>query len=107
MNSSASKVHGRPAWLVSSLTVLVIGGCGSGLERIDLKVDALLVERSAALGPDALAPTIEPFPTVDMRPHSGRDVTADELPTINPSADQIPYQPVDEEAQALIDRLRA
>ena len=107
MNSSGSKVHVRPAWLVSSLAALVIAGCESGLERIDRQVDALLVERSAALGPDSLAPTIEPFPTVDATPYSGRDITADELPTINPSADQIPYQPIDEEAQTLIDRLRA
>ncbi len=84
MNSSGSKVHVRPAWLVSSLTALVIAGCESGLHRIDRQVDALLVERSAALGPDALAPTIEPFPTVEIKPYSGRDVTADELPTINP-----------------------
>ncbi|MHC4107272.1 MAG: hypothetical protein ACYSTY_04210, partial [Planctomycetota bacterium] len=106
MSSSASQIYRQLAW-PALFTAMVVGGCESGLERIDRKVDALLVERSSSLGPDALAPTIEPLPAGDVTPYSGRDVTTDEPPTINPSAEQIPYQAVDEEAQVLIDRLRA
>ena len=57
MSSPISTWPGRLAASIA-LVLIATAGCESGLRRIDRRVDKLLAEHSADLGPDALAPTI-------------------------------------------------
>ena len=82
--------------VVTAFTLVGVGGCESGLGRIDRHVAELISDRSAALGADAVTPRL-PWPGGD-RSAEGRDASlADERPApANPPAAQLPFSPADE-----------
>ncbi len=107
MRSIVSTFHGQIAGSCLVFVGLAVGaGCESSLGGIDRRVDRLLAEQSAALGPDALAPSSATFPgPPGQGAYSGSDVAAERLPTVNPAADELPYSTADEEPDQVLKRL--
>ncbi len=82
------------------------GGCESGFQRIDRRTTDLLTTSSALLGADAIAPrTAQPSSAALKR--GDRDLYREDLPTVNPSADELTFTPIDEadDAEAVMRRL--
>ena len=82
------------------------GGCESGFQRIDRRTTELLTTSSAALGADAIVPrTAQPSSVALDR--GDRDLYRQDVPTVNPSADELTFTPIDEldDADAVMQRL--
>lgn len=98
-----------PGW-ARAATVLalaaLLAGCQSPLRRIDQRVDALMTDRSAALGPAVPAPSIERLHTDPTSVGAAGDPLAETPATTNPDAADLPFTPADE-AQDVIERLEA
>ena len=88
--------------VVAAFTLVGVGGCESGLGRIDRHVAELISDRSAALGADAVTPRL-PWPGGD-RPAEGRDrsLVDEQPPTTNPPAEQLPFSPADEAQDVML-----
>jgi hypothetical protein len=87
----------------STLLLLAAAGCESGFRRIDRKVDAMLAETTQAIGA-----SVEPRSQAgDMgRPVARAEQTAEQPPTINPSAESLPFVSAGaREAEQVIQRL--
>lgn len=83
--------------LILSLPLSLLGGCGSGFDRIDRRTNNLIAETTEMLGGDAVAPRTErvySYSGTALR-YPGRDVESPA--TINPAARNIPFSPVDAE----------
>ncbi len=101
-----------PATILFSLTVglalmlSALAGCTSGFERIDKNVDQLLVETSAEMR-GTVSPSIRRLHDEPTYRHDdpARDITREQLPTTNPTAEELDYTPLSE-ADRLTSRLR-
>ncbi len=82
------------------------GGCDSGFQRIDRRTTELLTTSSALLGADAIIPRTAQPSSVAMD-RGDRDLYRQDVPTVNPSADELTFTPIDEsdDAEAVIRRL--
>ena len=83
------------------------GGCESGFQRIDRRTTELLATSSAALGADAIVPrTAQPSSVALDR--GDRDLYREEVPTVNPTADELTFTPIDEsdDTDTLMQRLQ-
>ena len=85
-----------------AVSLAVATGCGNNFQKIDRRVDQLLVDSSATLGPDAMAPAYS-LPISNGRA-SDSEMTAERPPTVNPPASEINFKPVPESGSVL-DRL--
>src|ERR1043165_4324043 len=85
----------RSAVLVAGVLMLALSGrgCQSGFQRIDRKVDALVNNARTALGPDAYPPSTPPPPDTAKLDRRSPAV-AEQPPTVNPAADQLPYRAI-------------
>ena len=85
---------------------IVAGGCESGFQRIDRRTTELLTASSALLGADAIVPRTNP-PSSVAHDRGDHDLYREEVTTVNPSADELTYSPLDEseDADAVIQRL--
>ncbi len=82
------------------------GACESGFQRIDRRTTELLTTSSALLGADAIVPrTAQPSRVALDR--GDRDLYRQDVPTVNPSADELTFTPIDEadDAEAVMRRL--
>ncbi len=91
---------GRRSAAVALLAVgagLFIAGCESGMHRIDRNIDRLLAEATTDLGGDAVPPTLQDaeWRQRDVRRTDAVDDT--ELPTRNPAASELTYEPQPED----------
>lgn len=108
----------QPAWRRASLVVTMmcpavvlawLAACDNSMSRIDREVNALMTRTTAELGGGAHAPTAD---AEEVSPHRisppddpNIDNTATDLRTINPSAEELTYDPRIDEAEAAIERL--
>ena len=81
-------------------------GCETAFERIDRRTTELLAQSTATLGADAIVPRIS-MPSrfaLDGRDH---DLYRQDVPTVNPSADELTFTPINESdnADAVMRRL--
>lgn len=112
MDSSSTikrRLHGRAA----TIAVLTLAcGCESSFQKIDRRVDALLRQASGELGPDAALPGAAAGGGSTLRVESydaeSRATTlySEQPPTINPAADELIFQPLDD-ADTLLERLNS
>ena len=82
------------------------GGCESGFQRIDRRTTELLTTSSAALGADAIVPrTAQPSSVALDR--GDRNLYREDVPTVNPSADELTFTSIDEsdDTEAVVLRL--
>lgn len=96
-------MRGWQAGLLVVLAGLALGGCSS-LDSIDRRVEAMMRERSADLGPDAPPPT--------MRQPTDQNWDRDEQyvktpSTSNPSAEDLTFTASDPDPQKVLKRLQA
>ncbi len=76
-------------------SVLFLTGCRGGLSGIDSRTQALLRERSEALGGGAIAPER----TFGNASGTSGDIRSKKLSTVNPGAEEMRFNPVDEARQ--------
>lgn len=90
-------------------TAVLIAGCENGLREIDRKTQALLVETNRGLGAHARTPPVLDSSRISpsvIETVDSRDVTAKNLPTVDPPADELHFTSATaEEAQDVIGRL--
>jgi hypothetical protein len=84
-------------------------GCQSGFEKIDRRVETLMAESSTDIGGNSTYPGAGSWPTaLGPRPSGeGKQALINKQPsTVNPAADELIFQPLEESAQVLA-RLQA
>jgi outer membrane protein TolC len=92
--------------LIAAAYVVIASGCGSGIERIDHRVDRLLAEGSGSLGPDAYPPAV-PAPPSQSGRVTLRSPAANERPaTVNPPATELNFRAI-ADADNVLDRLQS
>ncbi len=91
------------------ITLLALSACDNSMSRIDRDVNALMQRTTADMGGDATAPTAQPARESDgaVSPAGdpNLDYTSEGLRTINPSASELRYDPIEDEADDVISRL--
>ncbi len=82
------------------------GGCESAFERIDRRTTELLAQSTATLGADAIVPRMS-IPSGVGLDERDRDLYREDVPTVNPSADELTFTSIDESdnADAVMRRL--
>ncbi len=82
------------------------GGCETAFERIDRRTTELLAKSTATLGADAIVPRIS-MPSSFALDGRDRDLYRQDVPTVNPSADELTFTPINESdnADAVMQRL--
>ncbi len=81
-------------------------GCETAFERIDRRTTELLAQSTATLGADAIVPRIT-TPSRFGLDGRDRDLYRQDVPTVNPSADELTFTPISESdnADAVMRRL--
>ena len=82
------------------------GGCETAFQRIDRRTTELLAQSTATLGADAIVPRISMPGRVALGGRD-RDLYRQDVPTVNPSADELTFTPINESdnADAVMRRL--
>ncbi len=82
------------------------GGCETAFQRIDRRTTELLAQSTATLGADAIVPRVS-TPTSFTLDTRDRDLYRQDVPTVNPSADELTFTPINEsnDADAVMRRL--
>ncbi|MEE9129485.1 MAG: hypothetical protein V3T84_05665, partial [Phycisphaerales bacterium] len=82
------------------------GGCETAFERIDRRTTELLAQSTATLGADAIVPRMS-IPSGVGLDERDRDLYREDVPTVNPSADELTFTSIDESdnADAVMRRL--
>jgi outer membrane protein TolC len=100
-NAASSTLVGAGALVFGLLAI----GCQRGLQHIDKRVDAMVVDTSADLGPDAYPPRTT-LPDENIRISRQSPAASEQPGTINPPAADLTYQAIDE-ADEVLARLNA
>jgi len=87
-------------WFCAVAALAGLGACVD-FDRIDRNIDHIVQKRSGELGGSATTPRIAP---ADIDSYDPRSAYETDIPTVNPSADQIDLEPADP-ARELSDRL--
>src|SRR5262245_1919398 len=105
--------HGRYFATVLRLAAFAaaatLASCESGFDRIDRHVDTLLVDTSEDIGGNSVPPPPGSWPTpLPARPSGDarRALIDKSPPTVNPTADELTFQTLDE-SRKVLDRLQA
>jgi len=92
------------AFALLPIALAVVAGCESGFQRLDRKVDAMLVETTRSIGA-SVGPRPESVPTTGQLP-SRSEALAEQPPTANPPAESLPFTAAGQrDAEEVIDRL--
>jgi outer membrane protein TolC len=82
----------------------MVAGCESGFQRLDRKVDAMLVDTTRTIGA-SVGPRPESVPTT-AQPIDRADQTTEQPPTVNPPAEALTFTAAGQrDAEEVIDRL--
>ena len=79
-----------------SMLVGVVGGCSSGMKKVDARIDALLRETSAELGQTEVTPRMSRLVDAGRPTRDVAAYTREQVPTVNPSASALRFDPAAE-----------